>query len=192
MKRSKGSWQLMVTIGALAGSLTACVTTQKYNSMLQQQKTLEASLQSEVNADQVKIEQLEDGIRVRMSGELLYRSGSVNLSPSGEKALSKVAPQLATMAGQNNEIDVIGNTDNVPIGRELAERYPTNWELAGARAAVVVRYLQENGVDPSKLRAISAGQYHPVDPNDSESSREQNRRTDLLLRPPASPGLGRQ
>src|SRR6516165_8250930 len=114
MKLSKRSWQRVVASSALAVSLTACVTTQKYNSMLQQQKTLEASLQSEVNADQVKIEQLEDGIRVRMSGELLYRSGSVNLSPSGEKALSKVAPQLATMAAQNNEIDVIGNTDNVP------------------------------------------------------------------------------
>ena len=192
MKGSKRSWQVVMASSTLAVSLIACVTTQKYNSMLQQQKTLEASLQSEVNADQVKIEQLEDGIRVRMSGELLYRSGSVNLSPSGEKTLSKVAPQLATMAAQNNEIDVVGNTDDVPIGPELAERYPTNWELAGARAAVVVRYLQENGVDPSKLRAISAGQYHPIDPNSSASNREQNRRTDLLLRPQASPGAAPQ
>jgi chemotaxis protein MotB len=192
MKLSKRSWQRVIASSALAVSLTACVTTQKYNSMLQQQKALEASLQSEMNADQVKIEQLEDGIRVRMSGELLYRSGSVNLSPSGEKTLSKVAPQLATMAAQNNEIDVVGNTDNVPIGPELAARYPTNWELAGARAAVVVRYLQENGVDPSKLRAISAGQYHPIDPNNSASGQEQNRRTDLLLRPQANSAPGPQ
>jgi chemotaxis protein MotB len=121
-----------------------------------------------------------------MSGELLYRSCSVTLSPSGEETLSKVAPQLAPMAAQNNEIDVIGNTDNVPIGRELAEHSPTNWELAGARAAVVVHYLQETGVDPSKLRAIAAGQYHLIHPNDSASDREQKRHTDLLLRPPAS------
>jgi len=60
--------------------------------MLQQQQALEGSLQSEINADQVKIEQLEDGIRVRISGELLYHSGSVMLSPSGRQALSKVAP----------------------------------------------------------------------------------------------------
>ena len=120
-----------------------------------------------------------------------YRSGSVNPSPSGEKTLSKVAPQPATMAAQSNEIDVAGNTDDVPIGPGLAERYPTNWVLAGARE-VVVRYLQENGVDPSKLRAISAGQYHPIDPNSSASNRERNRRTDPLLRPQASPGAGPQ
>ena len=192
MKRSAMRWQLCAGGCAVAFSLTACVTTSKYNRMLTQQHALEASLQSEVNADQVKIEQLENGIRVRMSGELLYRSGSVALSPSGEKALSKVAPQLATMASENNEIDVIGNTDDVPIGRELAERYPTNWELAGARAAVVVRFRQESGVDPTKLRAISAGQYHPIGPNDSEVDRQHNRRTDLLLRPQESLGTGSQ
>jgi chemotaxis protein MotB len=170
------------TLAMLALGLTACVTTTKYNAMLQQQKALEGTLQSEVNADQVKIEQLEDGIRVRMSGELFYRSGSVELSPSGRQTLSKVAPQLATMA-QKNEIDVIGNTDDVPIGPELAARYPSNWELAGARAAVVVRFLQESGVDPGKLRAISQEQYHPVDPNSTPAGREQNRRTDLIVRP---------
>jgi chemotaxis protein MotB len=81
------------------------------------------------------------------------------------------------------EIDVIGNTDSVPVGPELAERYPTNWELAGERADVIVRYLQNKGVDPSRLRGISAGQYHPVATDDSAAGRKQNRRTDLLLRP---------
>jgi chemotaxis protein MotB len=55
--------------------------------------------------------------------------------------------------------------------------------LAGARAVIVVRFLQEQGVDPTKLEAISAGQYHPVASNDSVSGRARNRRTDLLLRP---------
>lgn len=98
-----------------------------YNSMLQQQRTLETSLRSEIAADQVKIEQLENGIRVRMSNDLLYRSGSVELHPNGRAALDKVAGQLATMASEGNQIDVVGNTDDVLVGRELAERYPTNW-----------------------------------------------------------------
>jgi chemotaxis protein MotB len=87
------------------------------------------------------------------------------------------------MAAQGYEIDVVGNTDDVPIGPELAGRYPTNWELAGARAAVVVRYLHESGVDPTKLEAISGGQYHPVAANDTPTGRASNRRTDILLRP---------
>jgi len=164
--------------------VSGCLVTQsKYNSMLQQQEALEASLRGEINADQVKIEQLENGIRVRMSDSLLYRSGSVELHPQGRAALDKVTSQLANMAAQGNQIDVVGNTDNVPIGPELVGRYPTNWELAGARAAVVVRYLQEGGVAPANLEAISNGQYHPVASNDTAAGRAQNRRTDLLIRP---------
>lgn len=164
-------------------ALTGCVTMNKYDTMLQQQQALEASLRSEIAADQVKIEQLENGIRVRMSDALLYRSGSVELHPNGRAALDKVVGQLSNMAAQGNQIDVVGNTDNVPIGPGLAERYPTNWELAGARAAVVVRYLQDKGVAPAQMEAISNGEYHPVASNDTAEGRAQNRRTDLLIRP---------
>jgi chemotaxis protein MotB len=118
-----------------------------------------------------------------MSDNLLYHSGATALHPNGRAALDKVAAQLASMAAQGNTIDVVGNTDNVPIGRELMDRYPSNWELAGARAAIVVRYLERKGVDPGKMAAVSNGQYHPVASNDTPAGRTQNRRTDLLLRP---------
>jgi chemotaxis protein MotB len=179
-RRPRWSWTPTVLLYGAVLLAPGCVFQSTYNSMLQQQQSIEASLRNEVNADQVQIEQLKDGIRVRMSSDLLYREGGVDLSPSGMAALDKVAPQ---MAADTYEIDVVGNTDNLPIGPELAVRYPTNWELAGARAALVVRHLQRGGVDPGRMRAISAGQYHPVAPNDTAAGRAQNRRTELLLRP---------
>ena len=172
----RSAWGLLTVALALGG----CVFQSTYNAMLQQQQAIEAALQSEINADQVEIEQLKNGIRVRMSNELLYREGGVELSESGRAALDKVAPQLAS---GTYEIDVVGNTDNLPIGPELVGRYPTNWELAGARAAIVVRHLQAQNVDPGRMRAISAGQYHPVASNDTPGGRAQNRRTEILLRP---------
>jgi chemotaxis protein MotB len=163
--------------------LSGCVTASRYNSMVAQRNALETSLRGEINADQVKIEELENGIRVRMTDDLLYVPGSVELHAKGRAALAKVASQLASMAAQDYDIDVVGNTDDVPVGPKLAERYPTNWELAAARAAAVVRFLQELGVDPTKLQAVSAGQYHPVASNDTVAGRAQNRRTDILVRP---------
>jgi outer membrane murein-binding lipoprotein Lpp len=78
------------TAAAAVLTLSGCVTQSHYDTMLSQQQAIEAaqrqhmaalqaSLQSEINADQVKIEQLENGIRVRMSSDLLYPSGSVAL-----------------------------------------------------------------------------------------------------------------
>jgi chemotaxis protein MotB len=151
-----------------------------YNTMLQQQQSIEAALRSEINADQVEIEQLKDGIRVRVSGDMLYRSGSVYLSEAGVTALNRVVP---TLTAGNYSIDIVGNTDNTPIGAELAERYPTNWELGGARAAAVVRHLQGQGVDPTAMQAVSNGEYHPAASNDSPAGRAQNRNTEILLRP---------
>ena len=166
---------------ALAFLLGGCVVTQtKYNNMLAQQQALEASLRSEINSQQVEIEQLKDGIRVRMSGDLLFPEGGVDISPQGHAALNKVVPQLTASPYQ---IDIVGNTDNLPIGPGLADRYPTNWELGGARAAMVVRHLQAQGVDPTEMRAISAGQYHPVASNDTAQGRAKNRNTEILLRP---------
>ena len=164
-------------------AFTGCVTQGTYNNMLQQQQAIEAALRTEISNDQVKIEQLENGIRVSMSNDLLFNSGSAELHPNGVAALNKVAPQLASMASQGNQVDVVGNTDNEPIGPEIIGRYPTNWDLAAARASVVVRHLQSKGVAPAQMEAISNGQYHPIASNDTTAGRAQNRRTDLLLRP---------
>jgi chemotaxis protein MotB len=164
----------------LAMLLDGCVFQSTYNNMLQQQEAIESALHSEIAADQVKIEQLENGIRVRMSNDLLFREGGVELSAAGARALDKVVPQLNTSA---YVVDVVGSTDNVPIGAGLVDRYPTNWELAGARAAVVVRHLQAAGVDPTAMQAVSDGQYHPVASNDTAQGRADNRNVSLLLRP---------
>jgi chemotaxis protein MotB len=71
----------------------------------------------------------------------------------------------------------------VPVGPKLAERYPSNWELAGARAASVVRVMQEAGVPATQLVAVSRGETEPVASNDTEEGRAQNRRIDVRIRP---------
>jgi chemotaxis protein MotB len=174
------AWRAPLLGAAAALVFGGCVFQSTYNDMLQQQQAIEASLRAEIDADQVEIQQLKNGIQVRMASDLLYGEGAVGLTERGRAALSKVAPQLAS---QTYEIDVVGNTDNLPIGPGLEDRYPTNWELAGERASIVVRFLQEQGVDPSRMRAISAGEYHPVASNDTPEGRKQNRRTDVVLRP---------
>ena len=62
--------------------------------------------------------------------------------------------------------------------------FPSNWELSTARALAVVRYLQENGVDPSRLAGAGYGQYQPIAPNDTAEGRSQNRRIEIVLAAP--------
>ena len=77
-------------------------------------------------------------------------------------------------------IEVQGHTDNVPIARGP---YPSNWELAAARATGVVRWLESQGVDPTRLTGVSYGEFHPVAPNDTVEGRARNRRIEVRLLP---------
>jgi chemotaxis protein MotB len=135
-------------------------------------------LESEVSAGRIQIEQLKEGVRLNLPQEVLFPLGSSKLAPEGEAVLHKVAGSINT---NEYRVEVQGHTDNLGIHGALAQRYPTNWELAGARAARVVRLLEEGGVNPNRLTAVSMGAHQPVASNDSEEGRALNRRIEIRL-----------
>ena len=148
---------------------------------------LVSDLQSELASGEIQIEQLRDGIRVNVSDDILFPSGSATLNDGGSQILRKVAGQLGRSP---HRVEVEGHTDNVPISGGLARRYPTNWELAGARAASVVRLFELAGINGSRMRAVSLSQFNPVAANDSEDGRARNRRIEIRLLPDAGSPVG--
>jgi len=142
-------------------------------------------LESEVAAGQIQITQLREGLRLNLSQDILFRSGAASLEPYGVKLLMKVSSQLARHPQQ---VEVQGHTDDVPLSR--GARWETNWELAGARASQVVRLFEAEGVDPSRLRAVSYGSNAPVASNDSAEGRAKNRRIEIRLIPLDAPAPG--
>jgi len=138
------------------------------------------SLKKELEAGQIQVQQLRDGLSVNVAQEILFASGSAALDASGSEVLRRVAEQLKQT---NYQVVVTGHTDNKPIGRGLVDRYPTNWELAGARAASVVRLFAEAGLPNARLLAASLADTRPVAPNDTPEGRSKNRRIEIRLRP---------
>ena len=141
---------------------------------------LVADLESEVTAGRIEIDRLREGLRLNLSQEILFRSGSAQLNARGREVIGKVAERLAATP---QRIEVQGHTDDVGIQGSLARRYPSNWELAGARAASVVRLLAEQGVSPDRMSAVSFGEFQPVASNDSAEGRAINRRIEIRLVP---------
>ncbi len=145
---------------------------------------LVTDLESEVAAGRIEIERLREGLRLNLSQEILFSSGSAQLSQRGRGVIAKVAERLAAVS---QRIEVMGHTDDRAIGGALARRYPSNWELAAARAASVVRLLAERGVPPDRIRAVSYGQFQPVASNDTSEGRAKNRRIEIRLLPEEKP-----
>jgi chemotaxis protein MotB len=138
-------------------------------------------LEAEVASGQIEIEQLREGLRVNVSDEILFASGSAELGNNGVAVLKRVASQLQSIP---QRVEVQGHTDNIAIRGALTKRFPTNWELAAARASRVVRLLQREGINPSRLTAVSYAEHRPVASNDTDDDRRLNRRIELRLLPP--------
>jgi len=137
-------------------------------------------LENEIAGNQVTIDEMQSGIVVNLSEKVLFPSGSAEVISSGRQLLMKVGEELKEIPYQ---VVIAGFTDNVPVGAKLADRYPTNWELAGARAAGVVRVLEEAGVSKVQLRAVSMGENMPIASNDTTAGRAKNRRIEIRMRP---------
>jgi len=135
-------------------------------------------LESEIAAGQIQIQQLKEGVRLNLPQQVLFGEASADLGPQGTAVLEKVAAKLKN---QDARIEVLGHTDNVPIRGTAISRYPTNWELAGARAASVVRVLERAGVAPNRLSAVSMGSEDPIASNETPEGRALNRRIEIRV-----------
>jgi chemotaxis protein MotB len=144
---------------------------------------LVSDLESQLAAGQIEIAQLREGLRVNIAQDILFPSGSARLNAEGRDVLASVAQRLAELPYR---IDVEGHTDNAKIRGNLAKRYPSNWELAAARASSVVRLFLEVGIDGTRLTAVSHGAYRPVAANDTPEGRALNRRIEIRLLPDES------
>ena len=77
-------------------------------------------------------------------------------------------------------IYVIGNTDNMPAGKN----YTDNWSLSTTRANAVVRILcVDYKVDPKRIISGGRAQYKPVADNATDEGKMKNRRIDIFINP---------
>jgi chemotaxis protein MotB len=158
--------------------------TEEVEQLRQTYGELVSDLESEVTAGRIEIDRLREGLRLNLAQEILFAPGSARLNQRGRELIGRVAERLATAP---QRVEVHGHTDDRGIGGALAGRYPSNWELAGARAASVVRLLAERGVPPHRMRAVSFGEFRSVAPNDTPEGRARNRRIEIRLLPAEPP-----
>ncbi len=128
----------------------------------------------------IKMQLLADGLHIMLPHDVLFASGSVQLKPEGQQLIAELVTEIRQ---QPYQIAVLGFTDNVPVGSQLRAQFPSNWEVAGARAASVVRLMQSEGVPPAQLVAVSQGENQPIASNATAEGRAQNRRIDVRIRP---------
>ena len=144
-------------------------------------KDLLGKFQSLIDAGKLKVKLTDGRMVVVLATDVLFPSGSANLSKSGKAEIAEVAGLLASIAKRSFQVE--GHTDNVPIA---TAQYPSNWELAAARALTVVKTMVEAGLPAERVSAASYGDTRPAIANDTPEGRAQNRRIEITVVPDLS------
>ena len=139
-----------------------------------------AALKKEIDAGKVHVSRLQNAIKYTVNSDLLFRSGSWEMSPQGQELIAKLVPQLAPF--QQSKLVVNGYTDNAPVGQALQRQGITSNEvLSQKRAEAVMAYLIAHGVKPDMIAARGVGEAEPVASNTTAQGRAQNRRVEVTL-----------
>lgn len=139
---------------------------------------LKRSLPNE-NDDDVNIKVDKGVVLISLSDNMLYKSGSSEISSKAGTVLSKIAKVI----NDYSTFDVLieGNTDNVPIA---TKNIIDNWDLSVMRATSIARALQKSyAVNPSRIIAAGRSEYNPKVANDTKENKSINRRTEIIIMP---------
>lgn len=127
----------------------------------------------------VDVQVLKGVVYISLSDNMLYKSGSYEISDQAGSTLSKISKIIKDYS--DYDVLIEGNTDNVPI---KSTNIRNNWDLSALRASSVVQTLQNTyGVDPKRLTAGGRGEYNPIADNSTEVGRVKNRRTQIIITP---------
>lgn len=145
------------------------------NDMVQLQTEINKALSSLIKDGTVTVRNTREGLEVEIQTDILFTSGTAQLSDRALRILEKVAGVLVRF---KNPVRVEGHTDNMPIHNDL---FPSNWELSASRATGVVHLFTRLGIDPARLTVLGAGEFQPQGDNATEKGRNRNRRVVLVI-----------
>lgn len=119
----------------------------------------------------------ERGLLLSFENKYLFAPASANLDNNAKKLLDKVGVLICKKFILHSML-VEGHTDSEPIKSSI---YPSNWELSGARASSVVRYLINRfKFAPSLFTAIGYADTRPLETAISPKD-PANRRVEVLI-----------
>ena len=127
-------------------------------------------------SDSIQVSQSSSSrINIRFNNSIMFDGDSAVLKDSGKKALRAIMPGIKAIGDYIKSIKVQGHT---------AQGFSAvnDWDLSAARACSVLKYMDYQViVDSEKYIAEGRAQYDPIQPNDTEEHKQENRRVELVI-----------
>lgn len=140
-----------------------------------------------IDTGQLRVSARRGQLVLSLPSEVLFPTGSADLSKQGEYAVVEVAAVLKKLP--DRRFLVVGHTDNQDFVKPKGDAGGAgcapqdNWHLSTARALSVVKILVTAGMDAKSLVPAGVGANDPIADNATPAGRQKNRRIEIALLP---------
>ena len=126
--------------------------------------------------ESVSVEMSDTGVYMRFRDNVFFAGDSDVLLDEGKYILDIISDGIRSVNERIYAIKVSGHTAGA------ANSDANEWSLSAGRANSVINYmLSLDACDPEKFSSAGYGKYRPVDTNDTEEGRRQNRRVEIVF-----------
>jgi outer membrane protein OmpA-like peptidoglycan-associated protein len=119
-----------------------------------------------------RVERVGEGIVVTFDSGLLFAYDSDAIQGAARDNLTNLAESLKKYG--DTEILIVGHTDATG-----SDAY--NQDLSQRRALSAANYIVSQGVVNTRLRTTGRGELEPIDTNETDAGRAQNRRVEIVI-----------
>jgi outer membrane protein OmpA-like peptidoglycan-associated protein len=118
------------------------------------------------------VQRLGAGIVLTLPEGMLFAQDSDELTPSSRDNLRRLASSLEKYP--NTRVMIVGHTDT----QGGTDR---NQSLSERRAQALASFLEQIGVNRSRMTALGRGDAEPIASNDTDAGRQWNRRIEIAI-----------
>jgi outer membrane protein OmpA-like peptidoglycan-associated protein len=111
--------------------------------------------------------------KIEFPGKVQYKSGSAVIQAASHELLLQIA-EVMRSAKHIKKLRVEGHTDD--SGNDAK-----NLKLSEQRAASVMKFLTDAGIEAARLESQGFGETAPITPNKTKAGREANRRVEFMI-----------
>lgn len=144
--------------------------------MMQVKDQVNSEIKNAGYGDKISVEVNKEGLEIAIQNVVLFKSGDATVLKEVYSLLEEISKMLTSL---DNNVKVIGHTDNQPIKNE---KFRSNWDLSAIRAINVMDFMVKTGkISPQKISIQAYGEYKPKYDNSTEVGRSKNRRVEILI-----------
>jgi chemotaxis protein MotB len=141
----------------------------------------------EVNSAKITISSDERGVVISLASDAFFEQGSAEIDIEETRdILLKLAKFFQDSELKNRRFRIEGHTDSTPVPVPVDQNginvgYPSNWELTSARAANVLHYLSDFGINEQQFSIAGYADTRPMFSNETKEGQAYNRRVDIII-----------